>query len=115
MSNISIIFKTNKKLIDVIELVLLYKFSDTLLPEIYGVIGKDKFIEFLSVFSGTTVKVPSFEELKNAIRDAIIYAEVKKGSSTKYLAKEYGITEKEVEEIYADVSTYLSNLVEIKS
>lgn len=114
MSEISIIDRRTGKMLDALEIVLLYRFSETLLPEIFDVIGKEKFIEFLSVFSGMTVKVPDLEELKKAIRDTSIFLEVSKGTDMRRLELEYDMKESEIMAIYKEVSNYLSPIMKLK-
>src|SRR3989344_9417938 len=46
----------------------------SLVPEIYEFLGKEKFLDFLERFAGTTLKIPYMEDILKAIRDADIHA-----------------------------------------
>lgn len=51
---------------------LLVKDSDTLLPEIVSLIGREKLREFLLTFEGETITIPSWESVLLSVKDAYL-------------------------------------------
>lgn len=52
---------------------LIELFPKTLIPEVYNLFGKEVTDKLLTVFAGTTIRVPSTRDQSNAIRDILIY------------------------------------------
>lgn len=79
----------------------------TLLPEIYKVFGKKYLLKFLDVFGGSTISVPSHEDLLYTVKNVQIYLDAKfrvDGYPTfSEIAKKYGISKKEALEIYHEM------------
>ena len=99
----------HRRHLDVFGLVLLDSAANTLIPELYEVVGHDKetLIKLLEIFAGVTIKFPSVDVLKNAVRDATVFVELERstdaGSDVKTLAKRYKIKSARVLEIYDHV------------
>lgn len=91
--------KKLRKRVDVFHLALLDCAGDTLLPELYEVIGEDRFLEFIERFSGTSIRVPKESDIRNAARNADIYIRVQQGEPLDSLAKKNGMKTEEVVEI----------------
>jgi len=88
-----------------------------LLPELYDIFGKEKLLQFLDIFAGTTVKVPTKRVLEDAIRDTYIYLGMEKARTSgkkkkimpdvvKDLAARYDIDEIHVQRIYNDMKAH---------
>jgi hypothetical protein len=52
--------------------LLLRRLTGTLLPELYEVFG-EKLVEFIAIFGGKKIEVPSIQTIEDAVRDADIF------------------------------------------
>lgn len=52
-------------------------------PELVDLFGKDGFIRFMDVFSGTTFKVPPRQILLDCVRDTVIYHTIENDGENK--------------------------------
>ena len=92
--------------IDALQVALLRISHTSVLPELYEVFGTETLLEFLDIFGGVTVEVPSREILENAIRDTFIFFQLdtcedsEKSDVEKDLSDRYGITKLQVKHIY---------------
>lgn len=81
---------------DIMEDILVYcKDKYDLLPSLILALPPDQITKFIYVFSDTTVKVPDYKSFSNAVRDIIIFQEVKKSpqhKTVKKLAEKYDLT-----------------------
>lgn len=72
---------------DVINLALygIYRMSEnpeySTMSELIYTLDKDNFYKLISEFGGTTVKIPTIEELQIALKAMILYRDVRAGSS----------------------------------
>jgi hypothetical protein len=113
IEKLSILNKKSRKVVDILYVTLLLKSKYTHLPELYNIFGKDKLCDFLDIFAGATVEVPSRKDFLEAIRDASIYFEVKSlrrsvnsdayKALIKKIANECDLTEKKVLSIIKSV------------
>jgi hypothetical protein len=93
-------------LIDVFIPVMLRWTRNTLIPELYEVFGNQHLLQFLDLFAGTRVEVPSRDLILTALRDADIYARLAARKDTVgSLATKYGLEEHRVADAYARVAT----------
>ena len=91
-----------------IENVIVYSFQDSLFPELIECFGIDNAIQFVKFFGGTTLVVPSVEQIQHTMRDYDIFCRLAKTSddSQKFedcclkLADEYGVTAHEIKNIF---------------
>jgi hypothetical protein len=89
----------------------------SVLPVLYDIFGEDKLFEFLRLFGGVSILVPSIAEFEDAARDAVVYCELKKCSkdtkeaTVSFLADEYGISKSKVWEINEEMETIVEDLV----
>lgn len=82
--------------------LLIRRTTDTLLPELVAVFGDrpEEIVQFLSIFAGTTFRVPSVEALSNIVRDAYIHTAMENGRDTiESLAAMYDLQVADVKEI----------------
>ena len=109
----------NLKEKDVYSLILfaLYKLKDkseySVLSELVYVLDVDKLFEFLSLFGGMTITIPTADELEYVIQalkiyDAVNFKDVPLKIAIKEIATDEG-SYKELEKIYIDISEVLSN------
>lgn len=78
---------------DPFQFLLASHFPMSHVSEIYAVLGKEKFIEFLDLFEGMTLEIPSRKSLETAIEHHHIFCEVSNGRSThNEMAKKVGRT-----------------------
>lgn len=70
---VSIVDASTGKYVAVLRVVMQLAYPKGHLPELFEVFGKEKLLQFLDVFSGTTVKVPSQDALEHCMRDVVIY------------------------------------------
>jgi Mor transcription activator family protein len=82
-------------------------FPKTLIPEVHRIFGQEVTEKLLTVFSGTTIHVPSVREQENAMRDIAIFETLhsSKGASEsrrlgEALSAQYGISRRRVRHIY---------------
>jgi len=107
--------RSTRREVDVLYVLLVHSGRYELLPELYEVFGREHLIRFLEVFGGTTLKVPSEQDLAQAARDVSIYcrlSEAPRGSVGEVvgsLAKEYSIEEGVVEQIHAQMAKLMEN------
>ena len=105
-------------------LIASYRHADTILPELHSFLGHDKFLEFLDIFAGVEVKVPSSNELMKAIQDCVIYRKMGKikgrsdeaksmGDAMKRaLAKRYSTSSEKIQQRYDEVKSIISRSIE---
>ena len=100
--------------IDALQVALLRISHTSVLPELYEVFGTETLLEFLDIFGGVTVEVPSREILENAIRDTFIFFQLdtcedsEKSDVEKDLSDRYGITKLQVKHIYQDMQEFMN-------
>jgi hypothetical protein len=88
--------------LDLLWLVLVRGKKFSLVPELLEIFGKKATYDFLRVFSGKTVEVPSAKELEASIRDVKVYMTLRRGVTDgllQSLAKEYDLTSQEVRQL----------------
>jgi hypothetical protein len=93
---------------ELLQLALVDSAFDTLLPELLGIIGRDKTIEFLALFEGCRIDVPDLSRLTDAARDASLYRRVEAGELPKDLAVELDLAENDVAGIFRRMSALAS-------
>jgi Mor family transcriptional regulator len=84
--------------------------SDSLsaLPELFGILGREKFLEFVDIFGGMVLKIPSRGALQAALRDTTIHQRHSQGVTAEVLSNEYGISVRQVYRIVARVEKALA-------
>lgn len=70
------VYKNIRDFKDVLAITIMIDQKYTFLPEIYEVFGKEKMLKFMSIFGGTTVQVPTEDDLVQTIRDVQLYIDV---------------------------------------
>lgn len=83
------------KYIDVFKCIMLREHDSTLLPDLADALGPESLPKFLTLFAGTTFRVPQRSVLENAARDAAIYSEMKGNVSPDVVAVRHGVTTSE--------------------
>ena len=97
---------------DVFYVLLLYSGQYEFLPELFDVLGRERTMQILEVFAGTTIKFPSIRRLKRLAAEVRIYLRVKNSSKNPRhravvihdLADEYQMTEESIRTIYERTS-----------
>lgn len=81
----------DEKTVDLLILRLLFDSEFQFLPELKYILGHKKLVEFLQMFSGTTIKVPNIKNLSKAVQDVVIYMDVQRngGSVSTKIASKY--------------------------
>jgi hypothetical protein len=106
---------STRKHIDALYVVLMHTGRYNLLPELYEVFGKEALLEFLDIFEGTTIKVPSADEFTLAVRDVDIWVRMKKAKQdqrqavVESLASEYNVDQNYIEMCYHKVQGLMEN------
>jgi len=81
---------------DILLFALITNNRYSILPEIYRVFGKEKFLKFIDIFGGSTISVPSHESLLRTIRNVRIFLEIKNQNNGKPsvsdVAAKYGVS-----------------------
>ncbi len=76
----------------------------SIVPDRFRILGRDKFLKFVELFGGVTVKFPSKERIEAALRDVSIYHRyIQDDVDMKTLAEENEIPYKKVRRIIRDV------------
>ena len=103
---------------DAINLVLYSIYLISKDPE-YSTIGeliytldKDNFYKFISEFGGTTIKVPTLDELRSSLKALMIYQEVELGSTLSEAIKNHEVSANErkyILQMYEIISNLMEN------
>lgn len=101
---LSIFDPSVRKYVDVFCLALMETSYSSLIPELYRIFGKDKMIELLDTFVGTTITFPGREEIEEAVRDTTIYVRLNRNSHPS-----------EVEELSKEFKIHIDTVVKIFS
>jgi Mor family transcriptional regulator len=120
-----------EKEIDFFQLIFIYRYSGTLLPDVFDVmlyltkfisketgvdlgleetadLARRAMLRFIDIFSGCNIEVPSKDQITRCIRDVDIYLSMTGNEkSVRYLVDKYGLTEKRVKEIFAQAKMVL--------
>lgn len=73
-----------------------YIYKDTILPELFEIIGEEETLKLIQIFGGMSIKIPSYKKILDLKRNIEIYetlAYASSSSSVKLLAQKYNITE----------------------
>jgi len=100
------------KLSNAVKLMLLSKFKDSYIPELYEVFGEQQIFRFLDIFAGTTIRVPRARDLQNAIRDSNVYVLMSgkdQAAAKDILMKRYSMSSAQVDEVYKEVKQVFVN------
>lgn len=101
----------HNKLIDPLQVALLVDTRFSVLPELYEVFGPSALLEFLDIFGGATIKIPTREELEVYLRDVIIYANY--NEKRRSLCTRYNLTDSELLTIYNRMKTLLETTLNL--
>jgi len=110
MKKMMILDRNLDKYVDLLVLLLIKTDKYSMLPELLEVFGGDKLGQFLSIFEGCTIRVPSIQELKGSLRDIDIYVSLNKSilpEEKSRLASKYDVSVDMIEKIFA----YMTDLV----
>lgn len=86
--------------------LLLFATYDTLFVDLFSVLGPHLALRFIRIFGGTTIKVPSIDDVKVAVRDFQIFRELHslrmsaRREKEDQLAARYGIPRIQVCKIF---------------
>jgi Mor family transcriptional regulator len=64
--------------LDILQVTLMDIASQTHVPELYKIFGRENFLKFLDIFGGSTISVPSRDVLEGCMRDINIYLVMRK-------------------------------------
>lgn len=79
-----------------------YVYNNTLIPELFELLGEELAVEFIQVFSGTKLKVPNYKKILDLKRNLEIYETLNAASgnfAVQELAKKYNVTQVWIREI----------------
>ncbi len=85
------------------------------LPELLDIFGEDKLLQFLDVFSGCKVEVPSRDKLNRSMREIEIYNRMESKNKPTYakIAQEYKVSEEYIRVVHNKVKSMLLNTNEV--
>jgi Mor family transcriptional regulator len=76
----------------------------TTVPDMFKVLGRSKFLEFVDLFGGQTVNIPTQTRITQALRDVAIYSShVNDGESKSEIAQQHGLSAQQVRRIIDSV------------
>lgn len=79
-----------------------YAFNNSLIPELFELLGEELAVEFIQVFSGAKLAVPNYRKVLNLRRNLEIYETLSAQPgdfAVQELAKKYKVTEVWIREI----------------
>lgn len=88
--------------------LLLYLYEDTLIPELFDLLGEDETIKLVKVFGGMKIDLPAYKKVSDLKRNIEIYECLTRRKDhviIKRLAEKYGITEVWVREMFRKMQT----------
>ena len=80
-----------------------YVYRDTLVPELFGLLGEDLALEVIQIFGGTKIVIPPYKKFLDMKRNLEIFENLSVCYSALVkcaLARKYEITEVWVDELY---------------
>lgn len=100
-----------------IQLFLYYLGEKTLFLDLCDVYGIEKALELVTLFGGSSIKIPSIKQVKLALRDSDIYYTLKNTTNLlkniKSLAHKYNLTDMQVKQVFSKVEAlFISNKVD---
>ena len=99
--------------VDVLRVALIDCCTESHIPELYDIFGREAFLKFLDVFAGATIVCPSHETLSQCIRNVGIYLRVVREPDdtrprlVRDLAVKYKITRSQVLRIFVEMEDRL--------
>lgn len=100
--------------IDFHQLLVAEMYAESLLPEVFEVIGSEKFARFLDTFEGMTLKIPTREQREKIRREMDIYFTLKRtqkghrGSMVQSLSDRYQIPTGDVRKSFIETEERMS-------
>lgn len=100
---------------DIFYVLLLCSGQYDFLPELYDVLGREKTVQLLDIFAGTTVKFPPEKELERLAAEVRIFIRIKQAGEKqrlnviKDLADQYGLTEEVVKQVYDKTASMIED------
>jgi len=80
-----------------INILLLCKYyNNRLFNQILDIFGHELCMQFIRIFGGITVEIPSMEQLENFSKELRIYNDYKKGIKLSTLATKHGVTSSKI-------------------
>lgn len=95
--------------------VIHYLYQDTILPEVYEVLGEENTLQLILIFGGLKVSIPTYKEMKDLSRNIDIFKTLSYSNSTEtanMLSKKYGITNTWVRGIYREMRKEYPKILE---
>lgn len=83
--------------------LIFYLYQETLVPELFKTLGEESAIDFIKVFGGMRIEVPTFRKVQDLQRNIDIYeslCHVPGAETIKTLAQKYDVTPVWVREIH---------------
>lgn len=83
--------------------LIYFLYEDTLIPDLFDILGEDLAVQFVKVFGGMKIEVPSFNKVLELQRNIEIYENlsyINNEETVKAIADRYGITNVWVREIF---------------
>lgn len=113
---VSVFDAVSGKFVDVLLSVLYRTCPSSHIIEVYDIFGKESFLKFLDLFSGTSVEVPEREKIEEGLRDVLLYMSLsrtpkaQRPKMVRKLAQETGLTAGEVRSRFVATEKSFSQL-----
>lgn len=103
-----------------IYILLLKSGKYSFLPELLDVVGEDKMMELLELFSGMQIKFPTIEEIRKHAKEVTVFFRLQKArpahraTVVKQLAEEYFVEEDMINIIYKKMVKLVQQDLQVK-
>jgi hypothetical protein len=83
----------NKDVRELFFSIFLFQEENTIIPELYSFLKEDVFIDFIFLFGGMHIKIPSLSYFNNLLIYCTIKVDVLRGADLKEVLKKYNVTQ----------------------
>lgn len=82
-----------------VEALLCMHYGHPVFAELVDFLGHDTALEFIEIFGGTAINIPSIEDLQKMTRDYEIFRQCQAGTKTTILSKRFKLTPKRIRSV----------------
>ena len=110
-NKLRLIDNNTDRYIDALYAVLMMSNETQFFPELYEIFGRNRVLQFLHIFSGQKIQVPTIEYLEQKIKEVQIWMEFKKNPSNRLsIINSYGVSDSDIDSIVRSVDRKIEEL-----